>query len=142
MRGPTVVALDVIVDDDFPARVDRRVGLLVGIVLYQVIEVGQMFADIGFEVARERLQAGAIGVEIDEDAAAENLEAYRPQAEIGRVEIGAAVAKRRARERSAIVVRPGVVRADNQVADVAAIVQQDSPRVLSSCDMPPTSAGC
>ena len=126
MRVAAVVALDVVVHHDLPARVLARVAQQVdGVGMhFQVAEPGHAPAKVGLHVPGEARQTFRVIVEIDEDAVAEQLEPNPAQPEIGLVEPGAFRGIARGAQPPFTLEGPGMVGTDDGGAHVAATVRR------------------
>jgi hypothetical protein len=112
-----VVAFEKIVDQDLPI-VCHVVSVAMRI--DEVVDLGAVLANFGFEFPRLLFEGGCRRIEIDEDQPAELLAANVPQAEIVAIEISDSLRIASVAQRAFKIVHPRVIRAHDEIGLPAA----------------------
>ena len=75
----------------------------------EVVEPRHLASDLAFQIAGEICQRLGVGVEVDEDEAAEDLDAHARQVEVGRIEVRHIVGVARRAQLAVEPIAPGMI---------------------------------
>ena len=124
MRDRAVVALEEVVEDGLPVGLDVE-GQAVG--EGERVEVGHMGAEVGLEPFTLLGEGCRARIEVDEDEAAELLDANRGQAELVPVEPGHLLGAPRGAQPAVDMVAPGVIGTGDDLGPPGALQQLVAP---------------